>query len=227
MRCPPTATPPSASSPASRRTTGSRSRPTSRCCWTAVSVWPGTTFPSWTAPATTRPAAWSCAPQGRHRQPLRLPARHPGPPGHPQDPQPADQAVADRDRLRHHQPHPHPGQPGPARRPHPRALDDRERPALVRDVTSPRTPPSCGPGPAHRSWPACATWPSACSAAPGRSTSPPPPRPRPTPTARHPRDHPRMQQTSREHAGALRTWEPGPGRPRAAAGTVRRCRRCR
>jgi hypothetical protein len=39
---------------------------------------------------------------------------------------------------------------------------------------SPRTPPSCAPGPARTSWLACATLPLARSAAPGRSTSPPP-----------------------------------------------------
>ena len=44
----------------------------------------------------------------------------------------------------------------------------------VREVTLPRTPPSCAPGPARRSWRACATSPPARCAAPGRSTSPPP-----------------------------------------------------
>jgi hypothetical protein len=38
---------------------------------------------------------------------------------------------------------------------------------------SQKTPPRSGPGPHRRSWPACATWPSACCAGPGRSTSPP------------------------------------------------------
>jgi hypothetical protein len=166
----------------------------------------------------------------RHRQPLRLPARRPGPPGHPQDPQPADQAVADRDRPRHHQSHPHPGQPGPACRPHPRALDDRERPALGPgcDLRRGRLPAADRDRPTGHGLPA---QPHHRRAQPSRAGQPrrrpPPPRPRPTPTARHPRDHPRMQQTSRENTGALRKWEPGPGRPRAAAGTVRRCRRCR
>jgi predicted transposase YbfD/YdcC len=42
-------------------------------------------------------------------------------------------------------------------------------------ATSPsvRTPPKSAPAPAPMSWPACATWSSACSARPGRSTSPP------------------------------------------------------
>src|SRR5262245_41243600 len=31
--------------------------------------------PSWTAPVTAATAAWTCAPQGRHRRPLRLPTR--------------------------------------------------------------------------------------------------------------------------------------------------------
>jgi hypothetical protein len=38
---------------------------------------------------------------------------------------------------------------------------------------SPRTPPGSAPGPPRRSWRPWATWPSACCAAPGRSTSPP------------------------------------------------------
>jgi hypothetical protein len=36
----------------------------------------------------------------------------------------------------------------------------------------PRTAPRSAPAPARTSWPACATWSSACSAAAGRSTSP-------------------------------------------------------
>jgi predicted transposase YbfD/YdcC len=50
-------------------------RPTSPCCWTAVPALPGIASPSWTAPATAPTAEWSCAPQGRHRAPLRVPAR--------------------------------------------------------------------------------------------------------------------------------------------------------
>jgi hypothetical protein len=86
--------------------------------------------------------------------PSRTPA---GRPGHPQDLRPW-QAAADRGRLRGHQPHLRPGQPHPARRPHPGALGDRERPALRpgRDLRRGRLP-GCAPGPARRSWPACAT----------------------------------------------------------------------
>ncbi len=75
----------------------------------------------------------------------------------------------------------------PARRPHPRALDDRERPALGprRDLGRGRLP-AAPLAPPRRSWPACATWRSVRSAGLGRS-----------------RDHPRMKPTSRENAGAL------------------------
>jgi predicted transposase YbfD/YdcC len=44
----------------------------------------------------------------------------------------------------------------------------------VRDVTFAEDASQLRTGPARKSWPACATSPSACSAAPGRSTSPPP-----------------------------------------------------
>jgi hypothetical protein len=50
--------------------------------------------------------------------------------GHPQDPPASDAAVADRDDLCGHQPHVRAGSPRPARRLPPRALGDRERPAL-------------------------------------------------------------------------------------------------
>jgi hypothetical protein len=74
----------------------------------------------------------------------------------PADPQPADQAVADRDHLCDHQPQPRPGQPGPARRPPPRALDDRERPALgpgcdLRRGRLPATAPTA-PAPTWPGW---------------------------------------------------------------------------
>jgi hypothetical protein len=96
----------------------------------------------------------------------------PGPPGHPQGPQASHPQVADRDRLRDHQPHLRPGQPRPPRGPRAWALGDRERPAL-----RPRCHLHRGRSAseaARRSWPACATWSSACSAVRGRSTSPPP-----------------------------------------------------
>jgi hypothetical protein len=44
-------------------------------------------------------------------------------------PSPTTPAGHDRDHLRHHQPHQPPGQPCPARRPHPRALGNRQPPA--------------------------------------------------------------------------------------------------
>jgi len=52
----------SSSSPASRPTTCSPSRPTSPRCWTVAPAWPGTTFLSWTAPAAARTAESSSAP---------------------------------------------------------------------------------------------------------------------------------------------------------------------
>jgi hypothetical protein len=75
---------------------------------------------------------------------------------------------------------------------------------------SPRTLPRFGPAPAHTSWRACATWRSACSAAPGRQPRrcPPLPRWRLCPTRHHPRDNPRMNRTLRQNAGALRPTYP-------------------
>jgi predicted transposase YbfD/YdcC len=73
-------------------------------------------------------------PKGRHhRRRDPVPARRPGHPGRPQDPtrHPRRQDhVAHRDRLRDHRPAPAPGPPRRARRLDPRALADRERPAL-------------------------------------------------------------------------------------------------
>ncbi len=147
-------------------------------------------------------------PQGGLGPPLRVPARRPDPPGHPQVPRPSDPAMADGDRLHNHQPHLRPGQPRPARRPPPGAL----RTAYTTSATSPspRTPPSCAPGPARRSWPACA--PRHRRPQPRRAGQPrrrpTPPRPRPTPTPGHPRHHPRMKpgtpQARRSLALALR-----------------------
>ena len=74
-------------------------------------------------------AAWRFAPQGCHGRWVRLPAHRSGPPGHPQDPQPAHPQVAHHDRLRGHQPHLPAGQPRPARRSAARALGNRERAA--------------------------------------------------------------------------------------------------
>ena len=74
--------------------------------------------------------------KGRHhRRGDRVPARRPGHPGHPQDPpglrphRPPRQ-VAHRDRLRDHRPRAAPGPTRRARHLDPRALADRERPAL-------------------------------------------------------------------------------------------------
>jgi hypothetical protein len=81
--------------------------------------------------------------------------------------------------------------PHPARRPHPGALGDRERPALRprRDLRRGRLPAAHRKRPAG-SWPACATWSSGRSATPGRSTSPPPyaSTPATPPGPGHPRD---------------------------------------
>ena len=56
---------------------------------------------------------------------LGLPARRPGHLPHPPDPAAGRREVADRHRLRHHQPGRPPGNPGPARRLDPRPLADR------------------------------------------------------------------------------------------------------
>ena len=92
-----------------------------------------TMSPCWTAPATAATAASSCVPSRSSPCTTSGSAPRPDTPGHPQDPRPARQqhpAVADRGRLRDHQPRLRPGQPGPACRPPPRTLGDRERPAL-------------------------------------------------------------------------------------------------
>jgi DDE_Tnp_1-associated len=73
MRCTPTVSTPTGWWPTSRRTICSQSRPTSPRRWTAASGWPGTTCPSWTAPATTPTAGWRSAPSRRQRARLRLP----------------------------------------------------------------------------------------------------------------------------------------------------------
>jgi hypothetical protein len=100
--------PPSSWSPACTPTTCSRSRPTSRPCWTVVSACPGTASPSWTAPATAATAASNYAPsklsgppaghglpaQPGHRrpQPRRAgqPRRRPAPPRPRPTPTPHD-----------------------------------------------------------------------------------------------------------------------------------------
>jgi hypothetical protein len=66
--------------------------------------WPGTRSPWPTAPATAPTAASSCDPSSGLRPPIRVPARRPGPPGHPHDPPAAHQQVANRDGLCDHQP---------------------------------------------------------------------------------------------------------------------------
>jgi hypothetical protein len=144
-------------------------------CWTAAPAWPGTTSRPGPHPRPRPRPGRAAHPQGRLGRWVRVSAHRLGPPGHPQDPRPAQSTVADRGRLRGHQPHPRPGQPRPAGRPPAGALDDRERPALGAGCDLRRgPPPSCAPAAARRSWPACATSPSARCAAPGRSTSPPP-----------------------------------------------------
>jgi hypothetical protein len=113
-------------------------------------------------------------PQGGHGLWVRLPAHRSGPPGHPQDPQPAHPRGGT----------PQPSTPSPAS-PSPRPAppgspiccagtgESRTACTTCGMSPSPRTPPRSGPGPPRRSWRPCATWPSACCAAPGRSTSPP------------------------------------------------------
>jgi hypothetical protein len=63
---------------------------------------------------TPRPRPWprrAAHPQGGLGRPLRPPSRRPGPPGDPQGPRAARPQVADRDRVRDHQPAVRPGRP--------------------------------------------------------------------------------------------------------------------
>ena len=113
---------------------------------------------------------------------LRLPARRPGHPGHPQDPRPC---AARRWRtvtvyavtsLAH-------AQASPARLADCSAGTGRSRRCTTSATSpSPRTPPRSAPAAAPAPWPACATSPSACCA--GRAAQPrrraAPQRPRPT-----------------------------------------------
>jgi hypothetical protein len=82
----------------------------------------------------------------------------------------------------------------PSKRP---ARPPRRRP-------SPRTPPNSAPAPPPRSWRPWATWSSAPSAAPGRSTSPP----RSDSTAATPADHPHP--TTAAGSGRRRVSTTGP-----------------
>jgi hypothetical protein len=115
---------------ASRRTTCSPSRPTSPRCWTAAPACPGIASRCWTAPATAATAASSSAPS--KPSPCTTSDSH-TPPRSSRSPARSETSAPDGGgpcRLRRHQPHLRPGQPRPAGRPHPRALGDRERPAL-------------------------------------------------------------------------------------------------
>jgi hypothetical protein len=84
----------------------------------------------------------------------------------------------------------------------------RSRTACTTTAMSPslRTAPRSGPAPARRSWPACATSPSACSAGRGRSTSPPPSvttpatLPGPLPASGSPSDEPDIARECRSPA---------------------------
>jgi predicted transposase YbfD/YdcC len=203
----------------SRPTACWSSRPTSPRCWTAAPAWPGIASRSWTAPATAVTAHGAAHPQGRHRAPLRVPARRPGPPGHPHHPATGTTPAGGGTRrwrtvtiyaitsLTFEQ-------ASPAR------LADYlrghwaiEALHLVRDVTfaedgsqvrTRRRPAGHGLSaqPGHR------------RAVPRRAGQPrrrpPTPRPRPRPAPGHPRDHPRMNRTLRENAGGL----PQPRGPR-------------
>src|SRR6266536_4624521 len=150
-------------------------------------------------------------PQGGLGPPLRVPARRPDPPGHPQVPRPSDPAMADGDRLHNHQPHLRPGQPRPARRPPPGALDDRERPTPRprRHLRRGRLPAAHRDRPEGHGLPAPLVIGALSRAGPATPRRrPTPPRPRPTPTPGHPRHHPRMKpgtpQARRSLALALR-----------------------
>jgi hypothetical protein len=68
-------------------------------------------------------------------------------------------------------------------------------------------------GTARRSWPACATWSSAPSAAPGRQPRrrPAPPRPRPTPTPHDPWDYPQVNRARPKNAQSAGCWGIGGG----------------
>jgi predicted transposase YbfD/YdcC len=80
-------------------------------------------------------AGWRSAPSRPSPCEAWASARRPGPSGHPQDPRAALATVADRGRLRGHQPDLRKGQPRPAGRPYPRPLGDRNGLHYVRDVT--------------------------------------------------------------------------------------------
>jgi hypothetical protein len=110
-------------------------------------------------------------PAGHHRR--RPPVRHPSPADHPPDPAACRPALADRDRVRSHQPHRRPGPPCSPRGLHPRPLGI-EALHHVRDTTFAEDASQARTGTAPGPWPASATSPSASCAPTVTATSPPP-----------------------------------------------------
>jgi hypothetical protein len=166
--------------------------------------WPGTRSPWPTAPATAPTAASSCDPSSGLRPPLRVPARRPGPPGHPHDPPAAHQQVANRDGLCDHQP--------PFQLARPARLADLLRghwaiEALhhVRDVTFAEDASQVRTGTGPQVMACLRNLVIGALSRAGPVTSPPcsATTPATPPAPRHPRDHTRMKRTLRENAGAL------------------------
>jgi hypothetical protein len=108
-----------------------------------------------------------------HRETGAIPVGGQGQPAHPAGPLPAP-ALAPRPGAG---PHPRP-RPRPHRDPDPQGgLGQPVRVPACRPGPAghpqERMPPRSAPAPLPAPWPACATWPSACCAGPGWSTSPP------------------------------------------------------
>jgi hypothetical protein len=114
---------------------------------------------------TAATAGSSCAPSRWSRCQVGVPARRPGPAGHPQDPPAAHQQVTGRDRVCDHPPALQLARPpawpvccggtGPSRR-------------CTTSATppSPRPPRRSAPAPPQASWRSCGTWRSGCWAGP-------------------------------------------------------------
>ena len=197
--CIPSAITPSSWSSTRTPTTSSSSRRTSQACTpaqeAALAAGPGPGPPAQPGPRPRR------APHAQSRHGHRragLPLRGPGHLRHPPDPPAGQQEVADRHRLRGHQPDRHPGQRQPARRMDPRPLEDREPAALGprRHLQRGRLPGPHQKRPARHGHPA---EPRHRHHENGRSSQHrrhlPAPRPRRRQNTGHPRTHPAMTET--------------------------------
>jgi hypothetical protein len=124
-------------------------------------------------PVVTRPQAH------RHRDRDRIPARPARRSDHPpappeRNPRHHQRRLAYRDRLRRHRPRlpRHPRRPAHRDRPRPLSIENKLH--WIRDVTFAEDHSQIHPETDQRSWPACATSPSALTAWPAPPTSPPP-----------------------------------------------------